>query len=49
LTAIWAKLKGGFLQLGEVTISKHQAMWLDMLAHLFEMAQTQDITRPARR
>jgi len=42
--AIQAELKGGFLQLGEVTISNHRAVWLDILAHLFEMAQTQGIT-----
>jgi len=36
--------KGSFLQFGEVTISDHQAVWLDIKATLVGMHQEQDIT-----
>ena len=46
-SAIRAELTGGFLQFGEVTISDHRVVWLDVPAYLFEMAETQDNHRLA--
>jgi len=41
--------QGGFLPFGEVTISDHWAVWLDILAHHFNKGDMPDIIRPTGR
>ncbi len=48
-SAIQAEIQGGFLLFGMVTISNHRIVWLDIPAHLFEMAQLQNIRQPVGR
>jgi len=42
-----AEARGGFLPFGEVTISNHRAVWLDILARYFQMLDNQDIVWPS--
>ena len=41
--------QGGFLSFGEVTISDHRAVWLDIPAVLLGLAGQPQVTRPASR
>jgi len=44
LKALMEDAKGRFLQFGDVTISNHYAVWLDIKASLVGTDQEQDIT-----
>ncbi len=40
------KVRGGFLAFGEVMVSNHQALWVDIPTANLRMDQAHDITRP---
>ncbi len=41
--------KGRFLEFGEVTVSNHRAVWIDIPKHHFDMTEMADITRAVGR
>jgi len=41
------RIQGGFLNFGNVMISNHHVVWIDIPAQLLGFDKTQNITKPA--